>query len=843
MHPELGTIEDFDDFVAAAADLGLEVALDLALQCAPDHPWAQDHRQWFTELPDGTIAYAENPPKKYQDIYPLNFDNDPVGLYVEVLRVVRHWVDHGVKIFRVDNPHTKPPDFWAWLIGRVKSIDPDVLFLAEAFTRPARLYGLAKLGFTQSYSYFTWRTAKWELTEFGQEIAAHADEARPNLFVNTPDILHESLQHGGPGMFAIRAALASTLSPLWGVYSGYELFEHQPVRAGSEEYLDSEKYELRPRDFEAALAQGRSLEPFMTQLNEIRRLHPALREMRTIKFHAIDNDALLAYSKFDPDDRRLRAGGGDPQRVRPRGGHAVARHGRPRYGVVRPVLGTRRDHRRGIPVGPSELRPHRPRQGGCPHPQHAAAFPSSPARRCCAASERSAPMTSTGAVSRYLAPDPSDLHRLIAGTHHDPHAILGAHEYGDQTVIRAFRPHAEVVTALVGGERYPLQHIDSGLFAVALPFVDLVDYRLEIGYPTPDGGTFGPTVADAYRFLPTLGEVDLHLFAEGRHERLWEVLGAHPRSFSTPDGVVDGVSFAVWAPNAKGVSLIGEFNRWDGNEAPLRVLGSTGVWELFWPGFPADGLYKFRIHGADGSVSDRADPMAFATEVPPHTASRVTSSNHVWGDADWMTQRGRQEPGVRADEHLRGAPRVVATRAVLPAAGRRAHRIRCGPGLHPRRDAARGRAPVRRLMGLSGHVVLRAQRRGSAAPDDFRYLVDPLHQAGIGVHRRLGARPLPQGRLGAGPLRRHPALRARRPAPRRATRLGHLRFRLRPQRGTQLPGGQRAVLAAGVPHRRPAGRRRGVDALPGLLAARRTAGRRTSTAAGRTSRRCSSCRR
>ena len=161
-------------------------------------------------LPDGTIAYAENPPKKYQDIYPLNFDNDPAGLYDEVLRVVRFWIAHGVKIFRVDNPHTKPPNFWAWLIGEVKNDDPDVLFLAEAFTRPARLYGLAKLGFTQSYTYFTWRTAKWELTEFGEQIAEHADYARPNLFVNTPDILHESLQHGGPGMFAIRAALAST---------------------------------------------------------------------------------------------------------------------------------------------------------------------------------------------------------------------------------------------------------------------------------------------------------------------------------------------------------------------------------------------------------------------------------------------------------------------------------------------------------------------------------------------------------------------------------------------------------------------------------------------------------
>ena len=371
VHTDLGTIEDFDHFVSAARDLGLEVALDLALQCAPDHPWARDHRQWFTELPDGTIAYAENPPKKYQDIYPLNFDNDPAGLYAEVLRLVLHWVDHGVKIFRVDNPHTKPPDFWEWLIGRVKSIDPDVLFLAEAFTRPARLYGLAKLGFTQSYSYFTWRTAKWEITEFGQEIAAHADEARLNLFVNTPDILHESLQHGGPGMFAIRAVLASTLSPLWGVYSGYELFEHQPVRAGSEEYLDSEKYELRPRDFDAALAQGRSLEPFLTQLNDD---SPVASRAAGDAHHQIPchrQRRAAGLQQVRSDDRRLRAGGGDAQRVRPREGHAAARHGRTGDGVVRPVLGARRDHRRGISVGPSELHPHRPRQGGRAHPQHA----------------------------------------------------------------------------------------------------------------------------------------------------------------------------------------------------------------------------------------------------------------------------------------------------------------------------------------------------------------------------------------------------------------------------------------------------------------------------------------
>ncbi|MGB0962410.1 MAG: alpha-1,4-glucan--maltose-1-phosphate maltosyltransferase [Mycobacterium sp.] len=300
VHPRLGTIDDFDDFVAAAASQGLEVALDLALQCAPDHPWARDHPEWFTVLPDGTIAYAENPPKKYQDIYPLNFDNDPVGIYEEVLRVVGFWMSHGVKIFRVDNPHTKPPDFWAWLIGEAKNIHPDVLFLAEAFTRPARLYGLAKLGFTQSYTYFTWRTAKWEITEFGQQIAEHADHARPNLFVNTPDILHESLQHGGPGMFAIRAVLAATMSSVWGVYSGYELFEHRAVREGSEEYLNSEKYELRPRDFDAALTDGESLEPFLTRLNEIRRLHPALQQLRAVMFHHVDNDALLAFSKFDP---------------------------------------------------------------------------------------------------------------------------------------------------------------------------------------------------------------------------------------------------------------------------------------------------------------------------------------------------------------------------------------------------------------------------------------------------------------------------------------------------------------------------------------------------------------
>ena len=202
--------------------------------------------------------------------------------------------------FRVDNPHTKPAEFWAWLITEIHRTNPEVIFLAEAFTRPARLFGLAKLGFSQSYTYFTWKTSKEELTEFAAMIRDAADISRPNLFVNTPDILHASLQYGGKAMFAIRATLAATMSPLWGVYSGYELFEHVPVREGSEEYLDSEKYELRPRDFELARERGESLEPYLTQLNQIRRAHPALQQLRNLHFHHADDDAILAYSKVDP---------------------------------------------------------------------------------------------------------------------------------------------------------------------------------------------------------------------------------------------------------------------------------------------------------------------------------------------------------------------------------------------------------------------------------------------------------------------------------------------------------------------------------------------------------------
>ena len=298
-HPELGTMEDFKELVAHAEELGLEVAIDLALQASPDHPWAETNPEFFTVLADGTIAYAENPPKKYQDIYPLNFDNDPDAIYQEIYRIVMIWVDAGVRTFRVDNPHTKPANFWNWLISKVHVTHPEVIFLSEAFTRAPRLFGLAKAGFTQSYTYFTWQTSKYDLTKFAQMHVDQADICRPNLFVNTPDILHESLQTGGRAMFAIRATLAATLSPLWGVYSGFELYEHQAVKPGSEEYLDSEKYQLRPRDFQAAVKSGDSLESYLRLLNLIRRENPALQQLRSLRFHHTDNDAIMAYSKAD----------------------------------------------------------------------------------------------------------------------------------------------------------------------------------------------------------------------------------------------------------------------------------------------------------------------------------------------------------------------------------------------------------------------------------------------------------------------------------------------------------------------------------------------------------------
>jgi len=298
IHPDLGTMEDFDAFVAAANGLGLEIALDLALNASPDHPWVTEHPEWFTTRADGTIAYSENPPKKYQDIYPLNFDNDYEGLYAEVARVVRLWMSHGVRIFRVDNPHTKPVAFWEQLLADIRATDPDVLFLAEAFTRPPMMHALARVGFHQSYTYFTWRNTKPELEAYLTELSHEtSDFLRPNFFVNTQDILHAFLQQGGPPAFKIRAALAATSSPTWGVYSGYELFENTPLRPGSEEYLNSEKYQYRPRDYAAAEAAGRSLAGYLTRLNRIRREHVALQRLRNLQLHAADNAQILVYSK------------------------------------------------------------------------------------------------------------------------------------------------------------------------------------------------------------------------------------------------------------------------------------------------------------------------------------------------------------------------------------------------------------------------------------------------------------------------------------------------------------------------------------------------------------------
>jgi starch synthase (maltosyl-transferring) len=292
--PELGTLADFDRFVRTARSLGLEIALDYALQCSPDHPWLKEHPEWFFIRPDGTIKYAENPPKKYQDIYPLNFwCDDREALWQACKDIVTFWIGHGVTIFRVDNPHTKALSFWEWLIAEVHREHPEVLFLAEAFTRPKRMQWLAKAGFSQSYTYFTWRTTAEELRTYFTELtqAPMKEFYRGNFFINTPDILPEHLQKGGRPAFRIRLLLAATLAPTYGIYSGYELCENTPLRDGSEEYLDSEKYELRHRDYSVP----DSLAAEITQLNRVRREHPALQRMDNLSFHPCDNPNILFY--------------------------------------------------------------------------------------------------------------------------------------------------------------------------------------------------------------------------------------------------------------------------------------------------------------------------------------------------------------------------------------------------------------------------------------------------------------------------------------------------------------------------------------------------------------------
>jgi starch synthase (maltosyl-transferring) len=301
IHPDLGTFDDFDLFVRAARRNGLEVAIDIALQASPDHPYVETHPEWFTTRADGTIAYAENPPKKYQDIFPLNFDNDPAGAYAEMRRVIQVWIDHGVTLFRVDNPHTKPVQFWQWLIADVAKDHPEIIWLSEAFTKPAMMHTLAKAGFQQSYTYYAWRNMRWELEEYLRELAGEsAAYMRPSFWPTTHDILTPFMQYGGPTAWRLRAALAATLVPTYGIYAGYELMENV-ARQGAEEQVDNEKYEYKNRHWEdyepGGAKEGQSLIPYLTKLNAIRKAHPALRWLRNIRFHSSEDENILVFSK------------------------------------------------------------------------------------------------------------------------------------------------------------------------------------------------------------------------------------------------------------------------------------------------------------------------------------------------------------------------------------------------------------------------------------------------------------------------------------------------------------------------------------------------------------------
>jgi starch synthase (maltosyl-transferring) len=294
VHPELGTLEDVRALTEAAGELGMDIALDYAIQCSADHPWLREHPEWFHRRPDGTLKYAENPPKRYQDIYNVNWETrEWRALWRALLEVMLQWVELGVKVFRVDNPHTKPFAFWEWLIAEVHARDRDVIFLAEAFTRRSVMRHLGKIGFSQSYTYFTWKNSRWELTEYVTELASSGEQEyfRPNFFVNTPDILHAYLQHGGRPAFEARLVLAATLGPSYGVYSGFENLEHTPTAEGSEEYLHSEKFEVKERSLEGPLL------PLIRTLNQIRRGNPALQELSNVTFLETANEALIAYAK------------------------------------------------------------------------------------------------------------------------------------------------------------------------------------------------------------------------------------------------------------------------------------------------------------------------------------------------------------------------------------------------------------------------------------------------------------------------------------------------------------------------------------------------------------------
>jgi starch synthase (maltosyl-transferring) len=359
IHPELGTEADFERLVTEAREHGLEIALDFAIQCSADHPWLSEHPEWFNRRPDGTLKYAENPPKRYQDIYNVNWDSeDWRGLWDALRDVMMVWGERGVRIFRVDNPHTKPLPFWEWLIREVRSQYPDVILLSEAFTRRVKLRALAKTGFSQSYTYFTWKNSRWELTEYMHELAFSGmqEYCRPNFFTNTPDILNEYLVHGGPPAFVTRLVLAATLSPTYGIYSGYEHFENVPVREGSEEYLDSEKYEVKKRDLDGPLL------PTIARINEIRRENEALQHLSNVVFLETENDALMAYHKRWGDNAIVVVVSLDPHRAQEGVAVVPAWLGLPpAFGVEDLLDGARYDWRLGrnyVRLGPGERMAH-----------------------------------------------------------------------------------------------------------------------------------------------------------------------------------------------------------------------------------------------------------------------------------------------------------------------------------------------------------------------------------------------------------------------------------------------------------------------------------------------------
>jgi starch synthase (maltosyl-transferring) len=350
IHPALGTFTDFDRLVAAARERGIEIALDFAIQCSADHPWLTEHPEWFQHRPDGTLKYAENPPKRYQDIYNVDWDcEDWRGLWDALLGIVRHWVSHGVHVFRVDNPHTKPFDFWEWLIAEVRREEPDVVFLAEAFTRRKVMQALAKLGFSQSYTYFTWKNGRHDLSEYVWELS-HSEERsyfRPNFFANTPDILTSYLVQGGRPAFEARLVLAATLSPTYGIYSGYEWCENVPVRPDSEEYLDSEKYEVKSRALDGPLL------PMIGRLNAVRRERPALQRLDGITFLETHNDGLIAYAKQHAGDTVLCVVNLDPHNTNEGVATVPAHLGLPPAFAVEDLLtGDRYDWR----IGPNYVR-------------------------------------------------------------------------------------------------------------------------------------------------------------------------------------------------------------------------------------------------------------------------------------------------------------------------------------------------------------------------------------------------------------------------------------------------------------------------------------------------------